>query len=138
MENVSPSAKELKAETVAAWAKVGPAAPEDVEMMDWEWGEEAVEAFLGVRPVDFDINSPGFMAATPLLDLSGPATAAYLGTFLISLLEGFQIQQVAGFPVDIKSRSHTIFVLSSPDFWTRVAPFLSEACLSVVGRWRAS
>jgi hypothetical protein len=103
--------------------------------MDWEYGEDAVRAFVGVRPDDVDISSVGFRSATPLLELPANAAAAYLGPYLVSLLKGFQIQKAAGFPVDVKTRSYTLFALAYPRFWTDIAsPHLSDACVSVLGK----
>ena len=74
------------------------------------------------------------MAATPLLELPANA-AAYLGPYLVSLLQGSQIQETVGLPVDVKTRSHAIFAEASPGFWTDIAsPHLSKACVSVLGK----
>jgi hypothetical protein len=130
-----PTARDLKAEVKAAWAGLDTPPSDDMKIMDWEYGESAERAFVGVRPIDVDIDSAGFMAATPLLELPANAAAAYLGPYLVSLLQGFQIQDAVGFPVDVKTRSHTIFVLTSPGFWTDIAsPHLSDACVSVLGK----
>jgi hypothetical protein len=125
----------LKAEAQAAWAVMEAPPPQDMALMDWEYGEDAKNAFVGVRPADVDIDSVGFMSATPLLELPAHAAAAYLGPYLVSLLKGFQIEEVVGFPVDIKTRSHTIFAMASPSFWVDIAaPHLGDACVAVVGR----
>ena len=129
-----PTARDLKAEVKAAWAGVDAPPIDDMDIMDWEYGEAAVSAFVGVRPVDVDIGSAGFKAATPLLELPANAAAAYLGPYLVSLLQGFQIQEDVGFPVDVRTSSHTIFALSSPGFWTDIATHLSNACISVLGK----
>jgi hypothetical protein len=39
------------------------------EHMAWGWGEHAARAFTGVAPMDVDMRSKGFYAATPLFDL---------------------------------------------------------------------
>lgn len=101
--------------------------------MEWGWGKEAAAAFTGVKPVDVDINSSGFQAAEPLLDLPARAAAAYLGTYLISLLYGLDIQEKVGFPIDISTRAHTITVMTAANFWTEIAgPHLPPDCLQVV------
>jgi hypothetical protein len=129
------NAQDLMAEVKAAWAGVDAPPPDDMAIMDWEYGEEAKRAFVGVRPDDVDINSVGFRSATPLLELPGNAAAAYLGPYLVSLLQGFQIQEVVGFPADVKTRSYTISALAFPRFWTDIAsPHLSDACMSALGK----
>ena len=130
-----PTPGHLKAEVKAAWAEVEAPPPRDMRVMEWEYGEDAVRTFVGVRPDDVDINCVGFMAATPLLELPANAAAAYLGPYLVSLLEGFQIEEADGFTIDVKTRSHTIFALSSPDFWRDIASaHLSDACVVVLGK----
>lgn len=130
-----PGARDLKTEVRAAWTGIDAPPPEDMGVMEWEYGEDAEQAFVGVRPIDVDIDSVGFMAATPLLELPSNAAAAYLGPYLISLLQGFQIQEAVGYPVDVKTRAHTLYTLSSPSFWTDiVSPHLSNACVTVLGR----
>jgi hypothetical protein len=125
----------LRAEIQAAWAEVPAPPPQDMAFIDWEYGDEAKAAFVGVRPSDVDIDSVGFAAATPLLDLPAHAAAAYLGPYLLSLVKGFQMEEAVGFPVDIKTRSHTIHALASPNFWVDIAnPHLSDACVSVLGK----
>jgi hypothetical protein len=129
------AAQDLNAEIHAAWAVMEAPAPQDMAVMDWEYGEDAKKAFVGVRPIDVDIGSAGFAAATPLLELPAHAAAAYLGPYLLSLIKGFQIEEAVGFPVDIKTRSYTLFAMSSPTFWTDIAgPHLNDACVSVLGK----
>lgn len=129
------AAQDLNAEIQAAWALMEAPAPQDMTVMDWEYGEDAKKAFVGVRPIDVDINSAGFAAATPLLELPAHAAAAYLGPYLLSLIKGFQIEEAVGFPVDIKTRSYTIFAMSSANFWTDIAgPHLNDACVSVLAK----
>lgn len=130
-----PTPRDLTAEVKAAWAAVDAPPIDDMDIMDWEYGEAAMHAFVGVRPADVDISSVGFKSATPLLELPANASAAYLGPYLVSLLQGFEIQEAVGFPVDVRTTSHTIFALSTPGFWTDVAsPHLSTACVSVLGK----
>jgi len=111
-----------------AWASVPPPPTEEMESMAQEFGEEAERAFVGVAPIDVDIDSTGFEAATPLLDLPARAAAAYLGTFLMSLLKGLEFQQAVGIFTDVLSRAHTIACLTRPSFWDRVRPFLPQPC----------
>lgn len=134
MTDTLPTPVQLKAAVRAAWAEIEAPPPQDLKVIDWEYGEDAARTFLGVRPEKVDINSVGFMAATPLLHLPANAAAAYLGPYLLSLIEGFQIEEADGFSIDIKTRSHTIYALSSPNFWVDIAsPNLSVACISVLG-----
>lgn len=127
------TALELLTKVKHAWAGIDAPIAEDLKDMEWGWGREAAEAFRGVKPVDVDIDSIGFQAADPLLQLPARAAAAYLGTYLISLLYGLDIQQKVGFPTDISTRVHTLSVLIAPNFWTEIAgPHLSPDCLEVV------
>jgi hypothetical protein len=103
--------------------------------MAWGWGEEAARTFIGVAPVDVDISSRGFYAATPLLDLPPRAAAAYLGTFIMSLLKGIEFQQAVGIFDDVLSRAHTLTCLTLPDFWERaIRPFLPPKCRDVLAQ----
>ena len=113
-----------------------PAPPsEDLKYLAWGWGEEAARAFVGVAPIDVDINSSGFSACTPLLDLPPRAAAAYLGSFLMSLLKGLEFQQATGIFDDVLSRAHTLTCLTLPNFWEHVIrPFLSPECRDVLAQ----
>jgi hypothetical protein len=122
------SPAELSEAVRRAWDVVPAPPAEDVELMEWGWGEAAAREFAGVRPVDVDIESRGFYAATPLLDLPPRAAAAYLGTYLLSLLKGLRLQQVSGVFDDVLTRSHTLTSLTLPSFWERVVPLLSAEC----------
>jgi hypothetical protein len=103
--------------------------------MAWGWGEKAARAFVGVAPVDVDIHSAGFYAATPLLDLPPRAAAAYLGTFVMSLLKGLEFQLAAGIFDDVLSRAHTLTCLTLPDFWEEaIRPFLPSKCREVLAQ----
>jgi hypothetical protein len=124
---------ELLNKVKRVWSGIDPAAAEDMKYMEWGWGKEAADAFRGVKPVDVDIDSSGFQVATPLLELPAHAAAAYLGTYLISLLDGLDIQEKVGFPTDISTRAHTLAVMTAPNFWTEIAgPNLPPDCLEVV------
>jgi hypothetical protein len=116
-----------------AWASVSPPPEEDLKYMAWGWGEEAWRAFVGVAPVDVDINSRGFFAAAPLLDLPPRAAAAYLGTYLLALLRSLRRQKAIGIFSDVTTRAHTLTCLMLPNFWERVIrPFLPTKCREVL------
>lgn len=126
--------RELLNDVKRVWTVIEAPATEDLRHMEWGWGKLAAEAFAGVKPVDVDIDSSGFQAAKPLLKLPARAAAAYLGTYLISLLDGLDLQDKVGFPTDIATRAHTITVMTAPNFWTEIAgPYLPPVCLKVVG-----
>jgi hypothetical protein len=110
---------ELRTAVREAWAPIPAPPEEDLQYMAWGWGEQAEQAFVGVAPVDVDITSRGFHAATPLLDLPPRAAAAYLGTFLDSLLKGIEFQQAVGIFTDVTSRAHTLTCLTLPRFWEK-------------------
>jgi hypothetical protein len=118
-----------------AWASVPTPPPEDLRYMEWGWGESAARAFVGVAPVDVDVRSAGFFAATPLFDLPPRAAAAYLGTFLLSLLRTLEDQRSTGAYFDIVTRAHTITCLATPWFWEQVIrPHLPPKCREVLAR----
>jgi hypothetical protein len=118
-----------------AWASIPAPPAEDLRFVAWGWGEEAARTFVGVAPVNVDISSSGFHAATPLLDLPPRAAAAYLGTFVMSLLKGLEFQQAVGIFDDVLSRAHTLTCLMLPDFWERVIrPFLPPKCRDVLAQ----
>lgn len=114
------TASELRDRVRAAWRDVPPPATDEMKGMEWGWGEAAARAFVGVAPVDVDTESAGFHAATPLFDLPPSAAAAYLGTFLISLLSSIELQESIGLFDDLVTRPHTITCLTSESFWARV------------------
>jgi hypothetical protein len=83
----------------------------------------------GVAPKDVDTSTSSFLACTPLLDLPSSAAAAYLGTYLLSFLEGMEYQEEHGVFFDLLTRAHTLNCLSDPNFWVRVIrPHLSSEC----------
>ena len=104
----------------AAWSAVPAPPKDDMKILHWEGGEDAVLAFTGVAPMDVDVESIGFDMTTPLLDLPPRAAAAYLGTFLISLLQGLDFQERVGIFDDFLSRAHTLQCLTQPKFWEEV------------------
>lgn len=122
-------AGDVKAAVRRAWETV-PAPPAgDLRLMAWASGEDAWRAFVNKSPVDVDIAAPAFLGCTPLEDLPPRAAAAYLGTYLLSLLEGMQDQADSGLFYDILTRAHVLACLSDEDFWERVIrPHLPEAC----------
>lgn len=115
------TARELEEIVRQAWLGVPAPPEEDMRMMEWGWGEAAAKAFTGVAPVDVDTRSPGFHAATPLLELPHRAAAAYLGTFLISLLQSLDFQDSSGGLFDdLVTRPHTLTMLTTKHFWDEV------------------
>ncbi len=104
----------------AAWSTVPAPPKDDLNSMEWSSGEDAVLAFTGIAPMDVDIESGGFDVAEPLMDLPPRAAAAYLGTFLLSLLKGLDFQEKVGFSDDVITRAHTLTVLMDKEFWIDV------------------
>jgi hypothetical protein len=115
-----------------AWASIPAPPAEDLKYMAWGWGEEAAREFTGVDPMDVDTHSKGFFAATPLLDLPARAAAAYLGTYLLALLRGLELQKAIGIFTDVGHRAHTLTCLMLPDFIEEVRPFLPRKCQEVL------
>jgi hypothetical protein len=114
------TARQLEGIVRQAWSDVLAPPEEDMQLMERGWGEAAARAFTGVAPVDVDIRSPGFHAATPLLDLPHRAAAAYLGTYLISLLQSLDFQDSVGLFDDLVTRPHTVNMLTMEHFWEEV------------------
>ena len=118
-----------------AWAAIPAPPAEDLKYMAWGWGEHAAREFTGIAPMDVDTHSEGFYAATPLLDLPSRAAAAYLGTYLLSLLRGLDFQKTVGIFTDVIHRAHTLTCLTFPPFWERVVkPFLPAKCREVLAQ----
>jgi hypothetical protein len=115
-----------------AWAVVPAPPAEDLRYVEWGWGEEAARALVGVPPTEVDLDSRGFRAATPLLDLPPRAAAAYLGTYLMSLLQGLDRQLATGLFEDVLSRAHTLTCLTLSSFWEQVIPLLPVRCRDVL------
>jgi hypothetical protein len=104
----------------------------------WACGEDSWRAFVGVAPVNVDISSPGFLGCTPLLELPEAAAAAYLGTYMLSLIEGLKFQEEFVVFYDILTRAHLISCLSELDFWKDVVhPHLSAECKKVLVQFSA-
>ena len=101
--------------------------------MEDEWGANAARALTGVSPTEVDTRSPGFHAATLLFDLPPRAAAAYLGTDLLSLLEGLDFQEKVGLFDDVVTRANSLTCLTFPDFWEAVIRgCLSSGCQTAV------
>ena len=117
-----------------AWASIPAPPAEDLKYMAWGWGEDAAREFTGVAPMDVDMESKGFFAATPLLDLPPRAAAAYLGTYLLALLQSLELQKAIGIFSDVLQRAHILNCLTIPHFWEDVRPFLPPRCRAVLAQ----
>lgn len=127
------TASELERRVGAAWTGIAAPPAEDMKHMEWGWGQEAARAFVGVAPLEVDIQSTGFCAATPLFDLPPRAAAAYLGTYLLSLLRSLQSQETTGLFYDIVTRAHIITCMTDSLFWQQVVrEQLPPSCQQVV------
>ena len=123
------NADALTAAVRIAWAQIPVPPAEDLKYLAWACGEDAWRAFVNIAPVAVDISSPGFLGCTPLLDLPPAAAAAYLGSYLLSLLEGLKFQEDNGIFYDVLTRAHVISCLSEPEFWrTVIRPYLPAEC----------
>lgn len=99
-----------------AWSPI-PAPPvEDLRHL----AKSAHDTLAGVAPMEVDIESPGFQAATPLLELPPRAAAAYLGPYLLNLVREIEEQRATGFSLDVLARADTVAALLQPFFWERV------------------
>ena len=125
-----------------AWAEFPPAAAEELTSLAWEFGEESAREFVGVAPIQVNINSAGFLGTTPLLKIPPTAAAAYLGTYMLSLIEGISLQEKIGIFHDLLTRAHLLNCLTQPRFWDRIASILpplarqtlKEFCFYVLSR----
>jgi hypothetical protein len=112
-----------------AWGAIPAPPAEDLQLMAWACGEASWRAFVNRTPMEVDVATPAFLGCTPLLDLPPRAAAAYLGSYLLSLLEGMQDQEDSGIFYDILTRAHVLACLGDPDFWEQVIrPHLSGEC----------
>jgi hypothetical protein len=120
---------ELIAAVHTSWSQV-PAPPEgDMDRIEWECGPQGARALIGVSPVDVDISSPGFLGCTPLLDIKPNAAAAYLGTYILSLLRGVSLQEKIGLFHDVVTRAHVLTCLQQETFWRiAIRPHLPQQC----------
>lgn len=127
------TASEIERRVRAAWTGIAAPPAADMKHMEWGWGEKAARAFVGVAPTEVDIRSPGFRAATPLFDLPHRAAAAYLGTYLLSLLQSMQHEADGGLYYDIVTRAHIITCMTDSEFWKEVVRGqLPPSCQQVV------
>jgi hypothetical protein len=107
-----------------AWSGFPAPPAEDLKAIQWECGEESVGTFAGVAPVNVDIGSVGFLGCEPLLAIPPEAAAAYLGTYMLSLLEGILYEEKVGIFHDLLTRAHLLHCLTRPEFWERVVSIL--------------
>jgi hypothetical protein len=85
-----------------------------------------------------DISSPSFLGCTPLLELPPAAAAAYLGTYLMSFLEGLKFQEESVIFYDVMTRAHLLSCLENEHFWRdTIHPHLSAACRRAVAEFCA-
>ena len=120
---------DLAAAIRRAWSPMPPPPAEDLQSVRWACGEEAWRAFAGRAPVAVDLSTPAFLGCTPLFDLPPRAAAAYLGSYLLSLLEGLEFQEENGIFYDALTRAHVLACLSNSDFWEQVIrPHLDPQC----------
>jgi hypothetical protein len=122
----------MKESVRAAWSTVPAPPAEDLAMFDWGWGEQAALAFTNIAPTAVDIGSAGFLGCTPLQDIPPRAAAAYLGTYMLSLLQGLEYQEKIGLFHDVVTRAHLISCLTQPVFCQSVVPVLTPACRLVL------
>jgi hypothetical protein len=120
---------DLMAAIRLAWGPIPAPPAEDLQYMAWACGEDAWRAFVNKAPMAVDLSTPAFLGCTPLLDLPPTAAAAYLGSYLLSLLEGLEYQEDNRIFYDVLTRAHVLACLSNPDFWERVIrPNLHGEC----------
>lgn len=117
----------------SAWSAM-PAPPAgDLQHLTWLCGEGCVRALTGIPPVSVDIASADFMGCTPLLDLAPQAAAAYLGSFLLSLLDGLAVQEKVGLFCDVITRAHVLTCLGEQRYWQdALRPHLPSTCRAVL------
>ena len=112
-----------------AWSRIPAPPAEDMRVVEWECGEEGVQALVSIAPMDVDIGSAGFLGCTPLLELPPAAAAAYLGTYVWSLLDNLALQEKVGIFADVGTRAHVLHCLMHPRLWqTAIRPFLPAEC----------
>jgi hypothetical protein len=124
-----------------AWLNVNLPPKEEMSVMTQSCGTSAAQAFLGIPPMEVDIESAGFHSATPLFDLPPTAAAVYLGTFLLSLLKSLEFQAQTGMFDDLLTRPHTLTFLTSERLTTRVIDRLTHGqrqALATVARYLAT
>ena len=103
-----------------AWADVPAPFLREAPPISGSLTRSEAETFVDVAPMKVNVNSPGFLAATPLDDLPPQAAAAYLGTFLRAMMMSLHEQQTVKFFEDPLTRAHVITCLKEERFWERV------------------
>jgi hypothetical protein len=103
-----------------AWADVPAPSLRETPLTAGNLNQEEADTFLDVSPMKVDIDSVGFLAATPLDDLPPRAAAAYLGTFLRAVMMSLHEQQAVNFFADPLTRAHVITCLKEERFWAAV------------------
>ncbi len=124
------------ADVRAAWSAVPAPSGENPKSIASVCGGAAWRTFVGIRPVDVDTSSPSFLGCTPLRELPSAWAAAYLGTYLLSFLEGlkFQDERVAFY--DVLTRAHLLACLEDANFWRDVIRAnLSVECREAVSHF---
>jgi hypothetical protein len=125
-----------------AWSGFPAAPAEELKPLEWEFGEPAAREFVGVPPMDVNIGSAGFLGCTPLLTIHPSAAATYLGTYMLSLIEGISLQEKIGIFHDLLTRAHLLNCLTQPRFWDRAVRLLpplasqtlKEFCFYILSR----
>jgi hypothetical protein len=107
-----------------AWSGFAAAPAEELKPLEWEFGETSAREFVGVPPMAVNIGSAGFLGCTPLLIIPASAAATYLGTYMLSLIEGISYQEKIGIFHDLLTRAHLLNCLTLPRFWDRVVGIL--------------
>jgi hypothetical protein len=126
------------ADVRAAWSTVPAPSDEDVNYVAWVCGEAGSRAFAGIAPMDVDTSSPGFLGCTPLRELPPGWAAAYLGTYLVSFLDGLKFQDEHVIFYDILTRAHLLACLEDTDFWQDVIRrHLSLECRQALTKFAA-
>lgn len=124
---------ELFQKVRSAWSEIPPPPPGDLSSLELEFGAASATLFIGVPPVDVDISSGGFLGCTPLLLIKPRASAVYLGSYLLSLLDGLTIQKKTGMFADILTRAHVLHCLQQERFWKlALSPNLPPKCRNIL------
>jgi hypothetical protein len=115
-----------------AWSGFPAAPAEELRSLEWEFGDATAREFVGVPPMDVNIGSAGFLGCTPLLIIPARAAATYLGTYMLSLVEGTSYQEKIGIFHDLLTRAHLLNCLTLPIFWSRVVGTLPPVARQTV------
>lgn len=125
---------DLADEVQSAWSAFNAARAEEMEYFTIGWGQRVKHLFVGIRPVDVDIDDEDFLTEGPLHDLHPAAAAAYLGPYLRALLLDLAFQEKIGYFTEPMLRSHVIVFLASPTAWPDVLkPYLPVQCKKTLG-----